>query len=130
MSQTAHPGLQPILLTDRSAVVTDAGRGIGRACAECLTLAGAWVSAAARMAIDVVPYNIRVNAVAPTSIPTPLTRPILDDPAFHAEVMQKIPSNRVGQVEGAATTILFLCSDAASLLTAESPKIDGRWTAQ
>jgi NAD(P)-dependent dehydrogenase (short-subunit alcohol dehydrogenase family) len=54
---------------------------------------------------------------------------MLDDPAFRHDVMAKIPLGRLGQVEEVANAVLFLASPAASLITGDSLKTDGGWTA-
>ncbi len=82
------------------------------------------------MAIDLAPHGIRVNTLCPTFIETPMTRPFLADPAFKESVVQKIKLGRLGQVEDLMGAIVFLCSDAASLMTGSSLLIDGGWTAE
>lgn len=82
------------------------------------------------MAVELAPLGIRVNAVAPTFIETPMTKPMLADPVFNEEVLSKIPLNRVGQVDEVADAVLFLASPASSLITGDSLKVDGGWTAQ
>lgn len=82
------------------------------------------------MAVELAPTGVRVNAVAPTFIETPMTAPMLSDPAFSAEVLGKIPLSRVGQVHEVANAVLFLASPASSLITGDSLKVDGGWTAQ
>lgn len=81
------------------------------------------------MAVELAPEGIRVNSVAPTFIETPMTRPMLEDPAFCSDVLNKIPMNRIGQVEEVANAVLFLASSASSLITGDSLKVDGGWTA-
>lgn len=81
------------------------------------------------MAVELAPLGIRVNAVAPTFIETPMTRPMLADPAFNEQVMGKIPLQRLGQVDEVADAVLFLASAAASLVVGDSLKVDGGWTA-
>ncbi len=81
------------------------------------------------MAIDLAPHRIRVNTLCPTFIETPMTRPFLADEGFKAGVLQKIRLGRLGQVEDLMGAILFLCSDAASLMTGSSLLVDGGWTA-
>ena len=82
------------------------------------------------MAIDLAPHGIRVNTLCPTFIETPMTRPFLSDPAFKASVIGKIKLGRLGQVEDLMGAILFLCSDAAGLVTGSSLLVDGGWTAE
>lgn len=73
-------------------------------------------------------YNINVNAVAPTFIETPGTEPWLNDPEFKKSVVDRIPLGRVGKPVEVAGPVVFLASDAASLITGEILLIDGGWT--
>ncbi|MEM7279362.1 MAG: SDR family oxidoreductase [Pseudomonadota bacterium] len=82
------------------------------------------------MAVELAPIGIRVNAVAPTFIETPLTRPMLADAEFHADVMRRIPLQKIGQPEDVAAAVLYLASDASRMVTGDSLKVDGGWTAQ
>ena len=81
------------------------------------------------MAVELAPHNIRVNSVGPTFIETPLTRPFFDNPAFKAEVLSKIKLGRLGQLHEVTGAIVFLASDAASLVTGSALVVDGGWTA-
>jgi NAD(P)-dependent dehydrogenase (short-subunit alcohol dehydrogenase family) len=81
------------------------------------------------MAIDLAPHDIRVNTLCPTFVETPMTRPFLADPTFKASVLEKIRLGRLGQVEDLMGAIVFLCSDAAALMTGSSLLVDGGWTA-
>jgi len=82
------------------------------------------------MAVELAPSGIRVNAVAPTFIETPLTRPMLEDPEFREDVLSRIPLNHLGQVEDVANAVLYLAGDAAAMVTGESLRVDGGWTAR
>lgn len=82
------------------------------------------------MAVELAPHGIRVNTVAPTFIETPLTRPMLENAAFRTDVLSRIPLGRLGQVEEVAAAVVFLASPAASLITGDSLKVDGGWTAR
>jgi len=82
------------------------------------------------MAMDLAPHGIRVNAIAPTFISTPMTRPFLDDPAFREDTMNRIALGRLGELPDVMGAVVFLASDAASLITGTSLLIDGGWTAQ
>jgi NAD(P)-dependent dehydrogenase (short-subunit alcohol dehydrogenase family) len=81
------------------------------------------------MAIELAPYNIRVNSLGPTFLDTPLTRPFFQNRAFHDEVVSKIKLGRLGTVDDLLGAILFLASDASSLMTGSALVIDGGWTA-
>ena len=73
-------------------------------------------------------YHIQVNAVAPTFIETPGTEPWLKDPEFRQSVLDRIPLGRIGKPMEVAGAVVFLASDAASLITGEIIRIDGGWT--
>jgi len=83
------------------------------------------------MAVELASQGIRVNAVAPTFLDTPMTAPFFaKDPSFHQWVLNRIPMGRLGTVEEVASVIAFLASPAAALITGESVAVDGGWTAQ
>ena len=81
------------------------------------------------IALDLAPHNIRSNTIAPTFIETPLTAPMLEDPAFKASVLAKIKLGRIGRVEDLMGAVVFLASDASALVTGTSLIVDGGWTA-
>ncbi len=82
------------------------------------------------MAIELAPHNIRVNTVGPTFIETPLTRPFFQNEAFRNSVLAKIKLGRIGQVDDLTGAIVFLASDASSLMTGSALVVDGGWTAE
>ena len=83
------------------------------------------------LAVEWGEYNINVNAVAPTFIHTPGTAPALNDPAFKAEVEERIAAlHRIGEPAEVAGAVVFLASPAASLITGHTLLIDGGWTAR
>jgi NAD(P)-dependent dehydrogenase (short-subunit alcohol dehydrogenase family) len=82
------------------------------------------------LALEWARYGIAVNAVAPTFIETPGTRRWLDDRAFRASVVKRIPLGRVGRPEEVAEPVVFLASEKASLVTGATLLIDGGWTLQ
>ena len=82
------------------------------------------------MAVELAPDNIRVNAIAPTFLETPMTASFFADPKFQDWVMSRIPLGRIGRMEEIAGAIQFLASPAASLVTGTSLVIDGGWTAR
>ena len=82
------------------------------------------------LAVELAPAGIRVNAVGPTFVETPLTRPFFEDEAFKAQVLTKIKLGRIGRVEDVTGAIVFLASDASSLMTGSSLLVDGGWTAE
>jgi NAD(P)-dependent dehydrogenase (short-subunit alcohol dehydrogenase family) len=82
------------------------------------------------MAIELAPHNIRVNSIGPTFLETPLTRPFFQDAAFKAEVLSRIKLGRLGQLDEVTGAIVFLASDASSLMTGSALVVDGGWTAE
>jgi len=77
------------------------------------------------LAIELAPYNIRVNCVCPGFIKTELAGEAGFDDAFIAEYVKKIPLNRHGKPEEVANVFAFLASDEASFMTGASVVVDG-----
>jgi NAD(P)-dependent dehydrogenase (short-subunit alcohol dehydrogenase family) len=82
------------------------------------------------MAIELAPHKIRVNSLGPTFLETPMTRPFFENKAFRDEVLSKIKLGRLGQLEELTGAIVFLASDASSLMTGSALVLDGGWTAE
>lgn len=81
------------------------------------------------MAIELAPMNIRVNALGPTFIDSPLAREMFKDEKVASEVMPRIPIGRLGRMEEVAAAAVFLASDGADLITGHHLLVDGGWTA-
>jgi NAD(P)-dependent dehydrogenase (short-subunit alcohol dehydrogenase family) len=81
-------------------------------------------------AVELAPHRVRVNAVAPTFVETPMTAPFLADAEFRADVERRIPLGRLGRVEDVTGAVVYLASDASALVTGTSLLVDGGWTAQ
>lgn len=75
-------------------------------------------------------HQIRVNTICPTYIETPLTAPMLADPAFRAFAENGTALGRVGRIEEVMGAVVFLASDASSLVTGSALMLDGGWTAR
>jgi NAD(P)-dependent dehydrogenase (short-subunit alcohol dehydrogenase family) len=82
------------------------------------------------LAVEWGPYNVTVNAVAPTFIRTPGTDECLADDAFRADVLSRIALGRIGEPMEVAGAVVYLASPAASLVTGATLLIDGGWTAR
>jgi NAD(P)-dependent dehydrogenase (short-subunit alcohol dehydrogenase family) len=83
------------------------------------------------LAVEWGKYNINVNAVAPTFIHTPGTEEYLSNPQNSADTIERIAAlHRIGQPMDVAGAVVFLASDAASLITGHTVLIDGGWTAR
>jgi NAD(P)-dependent dehydrogenase (short-subunit alcohol dehydrogenase family) len=96
----------------------------------CMTKAGI-VHLTKCLAVEWGKYNINVNALAPTFIETPGTAECLADPAFRADVVERIAAlHRIGQPRDVSGAVVFLASPAAALITGHTLVIDGGWTAR
>jgi NAD(P)-dependent dehydrogenase (short-subunit alcohol dehydrogenase family) len=82
------------------------------------------------MGVELAPHNIRVNSLGPTFLETPMTRPFFENKTFRDEVLSKIKLGRLGQLEEITGAIVFLASDASSLMTGAALVLDGGWTAE
>ena len=82
------------------------------------------------MSIDLAKYNIRVNSIAPTFVVTPMTKKFFKKKAFRKEVLGNIPLGRYAELSEVASAVVFLASDAASMITGTSLLVDGGWTAR
>ena len=81
------------------------------------------------LGVEWAPEGIRVNAVAPTFVETPMTKPMLADPDFGAEVRRRIPSGEVATVQQVADAVRYLACDASGSVTGSILRVDGGWTA-
>ncbi|MCL6547670.1 MAG: SDR family oxidoreductase [Alicyclobacillus sp.] len=78
------------------------------------------------LAVEWAPYGVRVNAVAPTLIQTPMTEMLFAaNPALLHDSVARIPFKRMGRPEEVAAAIVFLASDAAKFITGETLLVDG-----
>ena len=82
------------------------------------------------MALDLAKYNIRVNTVAPTFVVTPMTKKFLKNKKFRKETLKNIPLGRFAEMSEIASAVVFLASDATSMIHGTSLLVDGGWTAK
>ena len=82
------------------------------------------------MSLDLAKYNIRVNTVCPTFVVTPMTKKFLRNKRFKRETLNNIPLGRFAEVSEVSSAVVFLASDAASMITGTSLLVDGGWTAK
>jgi NAD(P)-dependent dehydrogenase (short-subunit alcohol dehydrogenase family) len=81
------------------------------------------------LAWELGPAGIRVNTLCPTFIDTAFTAAMFEDPAFRQFVVDRIALGRLGRIEEVMGPIVFLASDASSLMTGSALMLDGGWTA-
>lgn len=77
------------------------------------------------LAVEWAPDGIRVNAVAPWYIKTPLATPVLTNPEKLAGILKRTPMNRVGEPEEVASVVSFLCMSASGYVTGQTISADG-----
>lgn len=80
------------------------------------------------VALDLAESGIRVNAVSPGIIRTPLAAPLTEDPVAASEFLRAVPLSRFGECDEIADTVLFLASDESSYITGQNIVVDGGTT--
>lgn len=82
------------------------------------------------LALELAPYGVTVNAIAPGYMMTPLVKGYLEaDAERYKRILQRIALGRIGQPEEIGGALVFLASDAARYVTGATIAIDGGWTA-
>jgi NAD(P)-dependent dehydrogenase (short-subunit alcohol dehydrogenase family) len=128
LTQAALPHLQP----DGAVVFVSsiAGHvGFPSSTAYCGTK-GAIELITKSLAMELAPLGIRVNAIAPGNIHTPMNAEFFESPEYERTMIERTPYGRVGVVEDIAPVAVFLASDAARYIHGESILVDGGWAAQ
>ena len=81
------------------------------------------------LAVELAPFGIRVNAVAPGMIETPMIDSMKQDPKMMEAMLAKVPMHRVGKPEEVSNLVLFLASEQSSYITGSTVVVDGGWLA-
>jgi NAD(P)-dependent dehydrogenase (short-subunit alcohol dehydrogenase family) len=95
-----------------------------------MTTKGALVNLTRALAVEWAGRNIRVNAVAPTWTRTGFIQPLLDNAELIGKLEAMTPMRRLAEPEEVAHAMLFLASDAASMVTGQTLAVDGGFLAQ
>jgi len=82
------------------------------------------------MAMELAPYNVNVNAIAPAYIKTPMTTGWLSDKERLNEILASTPIGRIGELGDLVGPAVFLSSDASSFITGHILYVDGGWLAK
>jgi NAD(P)-dependent dehydrogenase (short-subunit alcohol dehydrogenase family) len=103
--------------------------GYHQRAAYCSSKAGV-VNLTRVLAVEWAEHQIRVNAVCPTFVDTPLTRPMFESqPEFTADVLQRTLLGRLATPEEIAAAVVFLASPGAAMVHGHALAVDGGWTA-
>ena len=82
------------------------------------------------MAVELAPYNIRVNTVCPTFVETPMVKKFFKNKSFKNQMLKNIPLGRVAKESDVATAVAFLAANSSEMITGTSLIVDGGWTAK
>jgi 2-deoxy-D-gluconate 3-dehydrogenase len=82
------------------------------------------------LALEWAPFQINVNAIAPTFVNTPLVEKYLENDTAREETIKRIPLGRVAEPEDLVGAVIYLASPAADMVTGHTLVVDGGWTAQ
>ena len=82
------------------------------------------------MSLDLAKDNIRVNTVCPTFVETPMVKNFFKDKKFKKAMMNNIPLGRLATESDIATAVVYLASNASSMITGSSLIVDGGWNAK
>ena len=83
------------------------------------------------LGVEWAPFGVRVNAIAPSPINTPLVQEVLDaEPEYRQRVVENVPLGRIGEPDEIVGAVLYLASDASALVTGTILPVDGGYTAR
>jgi NAD(P)-dependent dehydrogenase (short-subunit alcohol dehydrogenase family) len=77
------------------------------------------------LAVEWAPFNVQVNAIAPSWFETTMGKLIGAEPAYHERAMRRVPAGRMGQPDELVGATVFLLSDAATMVTGHVLAVDG-----
>ena len=135
LSRLCHPLLKTRAATDSSSSfssIVNIGSVAAQTCLPSGTPYAATKSAmhqlTRNLSCEWASDGIRVNAVSPWYIDTPLTLPVLSDETFKKRVLERTPMRRVGKPEEVAAAVAFFCLPAAEYITGQVLAVDGGFT--
>lgn len=90
---------------------------------------GGIVAMTEALSLELAPYNIRVNAISPGVIETPMIAPVKQDERTIKNILTRVPLGRIGGPEEISNIVLFLASEQSSYMTGSTVVVDGGWLA-
>jgi len=117
-----------VIVNIASVAMGQAGVGIPALAHYCASKGGI-VGMTEALALELAPFNIRVNAISPGAIDTPMVEASKADPKMMEATLARIPLRRMGKPEEVSNLVLFLASEESSYMTGSIVVIDGGWLA-
>ncbi len=117
-----------VIVNIASVAMGQQGIGIPNIAHYCASKGGI-VAMTEALATELASFNIRVNAIAPGMIETPMIDVVKSDPKTLEAMLQRVPLKRVGRPEEVSELVVFLASDSSSYMTGSVVVIDGGWLA-
>lgn len=117
-----------VIVNIASVEMGQVGSGMANIVHYCASKGGV-VAMTEALAVELAPFHIRVNAISPGAIDTPMVDAAKQDPKMMEQTLAKIPMHRMGKPEEVSKLVLFLSSDESSYITGSTVVIDGGWLA-
>jgi len=117
-----------VIINIASTAMGQVGVGFNNLAHYCASKGGI-VGMTETLALELGPYNIRVNAISPGMIDTPMIADFKGDPKILEATLARVPLGRVGKPEEVSNLVLFLASGESSYITGSTIVIDGGWLA-
>ena len=117
-----------VIVNVASVAMGQVGIGMATIAHYCASKGGI-VAMTEALAVELAPYNIRVNAVAPGMIETPMIDAVKQDPKQMETMLTRVPMGRAGKPEEVSNLVLFLASEESSYMTGSTIVVDGGWLA-
>jgi len=121
-------GQAGVIINIASVAMGQVGVGLQALSHYCASKGGI-VAMTEAMALELAPLNIRVNAIAPGMIDTPMIEAAKQNSKMMEGTLARVPLHRAGKPEEVSNLVLFLASDASSYMTGSTVVIDGGWLA-
>jgi NAD(P)-dependent dehydrogenase (short-subunit alcohol dehydrogenase family) len=123
----------PAMMERRSGVIVNVASAVGMIAfvdrSPYAASKGALIQLTRTLAVEYAAHGIRVNALCPGWMETPLTRARLDQPGVDDLIRTQVPMGRVADPREVADAAVFLASDASRYMTGQTLVVDGGWTA-